>query len=631
MECQSNKIDSNITGLAFAEEQCLKQLPTVAPAVPAAGTITCTAVGTDGNTITVNGIAFTMKVTPVGANDVLIGANTTATATNLATKIDTILTGTVDAIASTNVISLTATVAGAAGNAITLAASNPAFVVSGPKLDGGEDATSDPIWYGLEPNTYSDFGGQITTVARSPIDPSRQNKKGTVTDLEASGGFNIDFTQNNLNRLMQGFFFADWRQKPRANNFYYSALPNVAITSATAATKRYGATANLTRFHAGALLKAENFSHPANNGVKTLVSTAAAYVEVAEVLIDEPAAPASANLVPIGALLQSGNASIVVTAGIASLVLAVTTVADFTKMGFIPGEWVFIGGDESGSRFTNNVGFARILSITATTLVFDMTTFAAVSESGVGKNIKLFYGDVIKNENTPNLIKRRSYNFERTLGQGETGTQAEYLEGSVTNELTLNIPQADKLNADLTVVACDNTHRSGEAGDEIKAGIRVASLGEDAFNTSSDIYRIHLSINDPATSNPEALFGYVTEATLGIANGITPNKAVGILGAFDTSAGNFEISGSITAYFSTVAAVRAVRQNADVGLSIIAAAKNGGFLFDIPLLSLGGGRVNVEKDAPITVPLEPAGAENQHGYTLLYQTFGYLPNVAMPQ
>jgi hypothetical protein len=76
--------------------------------------------------------------------------------------------------------------------------------------------------------------------------------------------------------------------------------------------------------------------------------------------------------------------------------------------------------------------------------------------------------------------------------------------------------------------------------------------------------------------------------------------------------------------------VKAVRANADVGLSIIAASKNAGFLFDIPLLGLGGGRLNVEKDAPIMVPLEPAGAENLNGYTLLYQVFPYLPTVAMP-
>jgi hypothetical protein len=171
-------------------------------------------------------------------------------------------------------------------------------------------------------------------------------------------------------------------------------------------------------------------------------------------------------------------------------------------------------------------------------------------------------------------------------------------------------------------------------GDEIKsadpAATKVAALGEDAYNTSQNIYRIALSLANPATSTPDALFAYVTDVSISINNNVTPNKAIGVLGAFDTSAGNFEVSGSITAYFTTVEAVRAVRNNADVSLYTISAAKNAGFVFDIPLLGLGGGRVTVEKDQPIQVPVEPAGAQNKFGYTMAYVRFNYLPSIAMP-
>jgi len=482
-----------------------------------------------------------------------------------------------------------------------------------------------PVWYGLEPNSYSDFGGELSTVARAPIDPSRQNKKGTITDLNASGGFNIDFTKSNLTRILQGFFFADARELPATKPLNAAA---VALTSVTSGTKTYAAASGLAAFVAGQLVFASGFTNAANNGLKTVASSTAGTVVVAETVVSEAAPPAAAKLQTVGFQFASGDINLAVVSGVPSLV---ATAADFTTLpGLIPGLWVFIGGDDAGNRFANNVGYARIKSIAAKAIAFDDTTFTPVDESGAGKSLRIFVGTAIRNEKTPSLIKRRSYNIERQLGEGPTSTQAEYLEGAVANEFTLNIPQADKLNADLTFIACDNTHRSGEAGDEIKAGTRVSALGEDAYNTSSDIYRIKMSVIDPASSNPSALFGYVSEANVSINNNVSPTKAIGTLGAFDTSAGNFEVGGSITAYFTTISAVRAVRQNADVGLSVIGASKNAGFVFDIPLLGLGGGRLNVEKDAPITVPLEPAGAENANGYTMFYEAFSYLPSVAMP-
>ena len=482
-----------------------------------------------------------------------------------------------------------------------------------------------PVWYGLEPNSYSDFGGELSTVARAPIDPSRQNKKGTITDLDASGGFNIDFTKSNLTRLLQGFFFADARELPNTKALNGTA---VVITGATAGTKTYTAASGLGVFVAGQVVLASGFANAANNGIKTVASSTAGTVVVAETLVDEASPPAGAKLECVGRQLAAADANIAVTGNVVSLIV---TAGDFTTMPeLFPGRWVFVGGDATANRFANNVGYARIKSVAAKALVFDDVTWQAVNETGTGKSIRLFVGTVIKNEKTPALIKRRSYQIERALGEGLNGTQCEYMEGAVPNEFTLNVPQADKLNADLSFVACDNTYRSGDPGDEQKAGTRVPAPGEDAYNTSSDVYRIKMAVHDAASSNPAALFGYVSEANVSINNNVTPNKAVGVLGAFDTSAGNFEVGGSITAYFTTVAAVKAVRANADVGLSVISAAKNAGFVFDIPLLGLGGGRLNVEKDAPITVPLEPAGAENANGYTMLYEVFSYLPNLAMP-
>ena len=483
---------------------------------------------------------------------------------------------------------------------------------------GGANA----IWYGLEPNSYSDFGGDLTTVARSPINPSRQNKKGVITDLEAKCGFTTDFTQNNMNRLLQGFFFADARELATTKPLSGGA---VAFTGVTSSDNTYAAAAGLDIFKVGQLVQFSGFANAGNNGIKKVASSTATTLVVVEATVDETPA-ASAYAKTVGFQFGSADIDLAVTNGIPALI---SSAADFTTLGLIPGAWVFIGGDGAANAFANNVGYARVKSVTANALSFDDTTFAPVNETGTGITLKLFVGTIIKNESDPSLIKRRSYNFERTLGKGPTATQAEYIEGAVPNEMTLDIPKAEKLTMTLGFVAADNTYRSGETGDEIKPGVRVPALGEDAYNTSHNVYRNKLAVIDPASSNPSALFGYVSDAKISLKNGITANKAVGILGAFDLSAGNFEVSGTMNAYFTTIDAIKAVRNNADVGFSSIMAADNAGFVFDIPLVGLGGSKLNLEKDQPIMVPLDSNGAENENGYTMLYESFSYLPDIAM--
>jgi len=486
-----------------------------------------------------------------------------------------------------------------------------------PGVDG-----ADAIWRGLEPNSYSDLGGEITNVARNPINASRQRQKGTVTDLDASGGFNTDYTQSNLQRLLQGFFFATAREKPSTEPLNASKVVVTAINGANGFT----AAAGLGVFKVGHLVLATAFGIAANNGLAQVSAVASGLVTVTKVLAAEAAPPAAAKFEAVGFQFPATDVSLVASATGVKMVSAAT---NLTTLGLTPGEWIFIGGDSAGTSFaSNDPGYGRIKSISATEIAFSETTFVATSEPGTGKTLRIFFGVVLRNEKDPSLIVRRSYQIERQLGEDDDGTQAEYLLGAIPNEFTLNIPQADKLNADLTFVAMDNEFVTGAEG--IKDGARIAIPGESAYNTSSDIYRLRMNIVDPLEINNASLFGYVTEMTLAINNNVSPSKAVAVLGAFDATAGDFEVSGSVTAYFTTVQAVRAVRNNADVSLNIIAAHDNAGVAFDVPLLGLGGGRLNVEKDAAIMLPLEAAGAENALGYTMLATFFPYLPNVGMP-
>lgn len=494
-----------------------------------------------------------------------------------------------------------------------------------PDLVPDSGAQDGAVWYGQEPNNYTDFGSTISTVARQPIDPSRQNKKGTVTTVDANGGFNTDVTKNNILRQMQGFMFADAREK-------FSTLPlnaaQVAINSVAASSKTYAATTGLLALNVpGSLILAEDFGMISNNGLKTVVSATASGVVVSETLADEALPPQFARLTKVGHQFVAGD---VVGTVVGGRLILTATAGTFNTFDLTLGEWVYLGGDASSTRLGANFGYARISSIAAKTLSFDDTTFTPVAAAGSGISLRIFFGTVIRNEKLPSLIKRRTYQLERTLGTTSDGdVQAEYLIGAVSNQFTLNIPNSDKLTADFAFIALDSDYRNGSVADPLKLGTHMAAMGEAAINTSSDLFRFKVAIHS-AGSNPEGLFGFASDGSIAIDNGATPLKALANLGAIDTATGNFNVTGSVTAYFQTVEAVKAVRENADVGVSAIFAADNSGQIFDIPLVGLGNGRPQVELNQPIMLPLDMNGAECANGYTMLYNHFAYLPDVAMP-
>ena len=482
-----------------------------------------------------------------------------------------------------------------------------------------------PIWYPLDPNSYSDFGATITTLVRKPISAARQNKKGVVTDVDATAGFSIDLTQDNHQDLLQGFMFADFRRKGE-----FVDVPSVTVTGGD---DTYEIT-QTTGFQVGSLVFSSGFTNGANNGLKRATAIVAdTSVAVAQTLVTEASPPAASKLVVVGFQGATADFNIDATGTYPAIT---STAKDFTQLGLIPGEWIYIGGDSAPTEFVTdaNNGFKRIWTISANRIEFDKSTSAMVNETGTGLTVQLFFGRVLKNE-TDQLIIRKPVQFERTLGASDTAQptqiQSEYILGCMPNQMSLNIPTADKITTDLTYVALKSEQRTGVQG--VKAGTRPALIDTDAFNTSSDFSRIKLSLVETGNESPTPLFAFVTDLKIDINNNIKPNKAVGVLGAFDLTAGTFDVSGSITAYFADVTAITAIPGNLDVTFDIIAAKNNSGFVIDMPLLSLGDGKLNIAQDEPITIPLSlnaasaaKFGADWNH--TILMGFYDYLPSVA---
>lgn len=485
-------------------------------------------------------------------------------------------------------------------------------------------ANGSAVWYPLEPNEYDDFGGQYKLVARNPINQGRQRKKGVIVDLDSNGGFTSDLLQNSLQDLLQGFFFADFRRKGE------EAVTAVDIDGGNPDEYEVASTSG---FLAGSLIKGSNFTNSGNNGVNVVTAIVSnTSVEVATgTLTAEASPPATAKITVVGYQAAAGDIDVDASGTLPALT---STTLDFTTLGLIPGEWIYIGGDSAGTSFDTaaNNTWARIYTVAANRLTFDKTNTTMVTEANASDTIRLWFGRVLKNEASGALQVRRTFQLERTLGASDDSNlsqiQSEYIVGAVPNEAEFSFSTADKATVKMSFMGTDHEQRTGVTG--VKAGTRPSIVAEDAYNTSNDFAVLKMSILDrSAGANPSALFAFLSEFTIGVNNNVSANKAVSYLGSFDMTAGQFIVDGSAMAYFSNVTAVNAVRNNSDVTMHGIVIKDNAGIAIDIPLIALGDGRLKVEQDKPIMLNLEmPAAADEVFDHTLLMVFYDYLPTAA---
>jgi hypothetical protein len=481
-----------------------------------------------------------------------------------------------------------------------------------------------PDWDTLEPNTYADFGAQIGTTARNPLNTSRQRKKGVTTSLNASGGFNTDLTQENLQRTLQGFLYADLRTKSEK-----------AVSSITT-TDTYNIADSGADYTTATLLFAKNFDNAENNGLKTVASSTATTVVVNETLVNETPSSSRASISRVGIVGGAGDLDVDVTGTFPAIT---STVLDFTTLGLIPGEFIFIGGDSAGVRFTNavNNGFKRVKSVAANLLTLDKSDSDMVVEASTTETIEIYFGRCLKNEADPTLQVTRTYTLERTLGAPDDAQpsqiQADGLEGTYANEVSINLPPEDKVTLDLGFVALDGITVDGPTALPSASGTTFPVAEASAFNTSSDFTRLRLAKVDSTDEAPVPLFAFIEELTLTINNNVAPNPALAVLGAAVVSKGNFEVGGQMTGFFQDTVAISAVRNNDNLTLDAALVKENAGVVLDIPLLTLGDGRPTIEQNVPVKLPLSNEAAtgalvDTNFDHTLFICFFDYLPDLA---
>lgn len=508
------------------------------------------------------------------------------------------------------------------------------------------DLVASPRWFRGQVNSYPQFGPQVTSVAREIIDTSGQQEVGDAVDLDAGGGVNEDLTQETFTEFWPSILASESDAQAQNGGVLDPATPTVVATGYD-----IGTDAAAAGYKADDLVWAEGFATIANNGLKVVTGTAANVVEVTGLTI-EAGPPVAAKIGVVG--FQGASGDIGVDNSGSRPVL--TSVAhDFTADLIEPGDYIWIGGRRAGQA-TNalsfdddeNTGLARVLTITVTGLTIDLTPGRSadgefqdmITDAGAAKTIQVAYGDSTRNQRRNSVKTLKQYwRVERLLGNPNPVAnpginQAESLIGSVVSEAVINLPLANKITVDLTFLSTDAAQHSGQAGDEIDSdGATIFDLpAANAYNTSRDLMINDLaSIGDGTDPTPPQLVGIVTEMTMNASLNAEALKGQGIFGAFDVSLGAFVMGSNITAYFTDVASQQAVRNSDQVllayGVAKVANGRRQGTVFSLPRGTLGDGRLNVQPNQPIRLPLTFGGARDPNlDYTLKVLEYRWLPS-----
>lgn len=480
-----------------------------------------------------------------------------------------------------------------------------------------------PVWNPQDPNSYSNWGGEIKNMERDPIRDDRQNAKGVTVGLSAAGEYTMDFTYGAMQFVLPSFFYANFRPK----------IDFGGSGQITSVTTTYNAASGFT-FASGDLIFAAGFSTIlGNNGLKQVNSATGTAVTTVETLTAETP-PAGATLVKVGKQHASADLAVVVTGP-----LPVITGPAGTFSAVNPGESIYIGdGTNAAFSFANaeNNGWKTVVDVAAdgSSVTVLKSRLPMVADTGTGKTIRIYYGRVLKNETGTNIV-RTSLQFERTLGAPDdaspTQVQSEYIIGAIGNQLDFEYKPQDKLTCTLSFMGCDVEQRTGVTG--VKPGTRPLLPALPALNTSSSVKRIRLASVSNNNVAVTPLAGECLNLKMSINNGLKGIAVIGTLGYFEIVPGNFKVTADMEFLFLTVAAQDAVRQNADVTLDLIHVIKNTAMTMDMPLLTLGDGRAKVVKDDPISIPITGGGNSGEEfnaklDHTLFMNFFDYVPDAA---
>lgn len=465
------------------------------------------------------------------------------------------------------------------------------------------------------------------TDVSAEIESSRQILDLIQTGADAAGDVGMELSIENMDPFLEGLFCNSWLRQPEVLQglswkYGASATRITGIANATSVTTvTLAATSVLSgssivatgaAFVAGHLLRLSGFSTAGTNGLYPVTGSTATTITFAGSLTD--AAPVAGSKVKVvGFQGAAGDLVATITGGSA----LTSTTLNFTTLGLIVGQWVKISGEGGAFSFATAAlnGYARVSAISATRLSFDATQGIFAADTGVGKTIRVYFGDTIRNG-----VTATTYRYEKQY-ELQVGTRFSYFAGMQPSSMTVTGQTRGILGVTMSMMgSIGSTPAATRDSGAVTEGIASNSV-LDASNSVPMVMEAGAVLGAP---------NYVSGFAFTLDNGLRARMAIGQPGAIGLGLGRANITGTLTTYFGDETLLTKLRNNTASGATIAFrdAAMSKGEIWDIPRLKYTSGFPDVPGiDTDLMTPLgfqSLRDVANSRDYTILLSRFDYL-------
>lgn len=476
--------------------------------------------------------------------------------------------------------------------------------------------TASATWKTITPNQISEIGAKITKVARNPISKNRQRLKGSVVGLESGFQTEVDFIMEHLIDFAEAVMFS-----------IFKGGRVVYPTSVT--TTLYNVPAMADALPSGTLVMVRGSVNAVNNGLK-LVTTGGTTTTIpiaSPTMVAETYTNPTQNVSVEVCGVQGATGDIQLNAA----GHIISTTLDFTTLGLTSGCWLYVGGSVAATNFATLIAqanttarFVRVLTVAANLITTEKRGATYGTDNGSGKTIHLYFGRFVRNVAVDHATDylERSYSFEAAFENlGTTPGTDEYIypKGNYCDEMKLDFALGALSKMNLGFIGTDTPVPTASRASGAATPIRQVQVT--AFNPTSDFARLRLAEIDDTGITTD-----FSSLSLTLKNNVTPEGKLGVLGAAYMNTGNFDVDIDAELIFTNSRVLAAIRDNSTLSMDVAVKNGDGGFVFDIPEMTLAGGDPNFPENE--SVKIQSASMAHQSsvfGYTCSFSIFPFIP------